>query len=254
MQINEYEMGARNIHHNPLIKTTTIDVPGNSTEYIRNGNVGVQNGNEFHFDPVTKFEYGKDSFVPNSEEEIMMVQSIDLVIESAIKAGIPFEKIKIMVESLSSGAKDSAKKVGKSCGGNKNKVTNGTGKDCKIDKSKDCNEYPDDNGVDKFKDSIINKSLNLGLSFNETRKILEFYSYDSENEDEIGATHAPVGSKVYKPASPENVYTITFNDGENVKLEDDSGMKFEGPTKWLQVYKIKHDPIMQHHEGRNNNG
>ena len=181
MQINEYEMGARNIHHNPLIKTTTIDIPGNSTEYIRNGNVGIQNGNEFHFDPVTKFEYGKDSSIPNSEEEIMMVQSMDLVIGSAIKAGIPFEEIKIMMESLSKGAKDSVKKVGKYCGGNKNKVTNGTGKDCKIDKSKDCNEYPEDKGVDKFKDSIINKALNLDLNFNETKKIIELFSYEKKD-------------------------------------------------------------------------
>ena len=183
--LKEYEVGSRNIHHHPLMKSTTIDVPGNSSEFIDSGNVGVQNGNEFHLEPPTEFEYSKNS--ANNQEISMAVETVDMMIAEALKRGYSYPQIKLLIEEF----------MGK---GNQKKslATNGTDKEgSKPEKKKNGAGAGVDNpeNDEDLKEAIIEKALTLGLSYPDIKSILEVadsakHSYPYESDGHVDAKAA----------------------------------------------------------------
>lgn len=113
-RIKEYDVGARNIHHNPSLKTATTDLPGETTEIRSTGDAGpvgdVYGNRSFKMGPQTKFDYSKET--PDLEPEVGFVgvavqTNIDVdfssIVEEGIKLGLTPQEINSLVEVFSKG-------------------------------------------------------------------------------------------------------------------------------------------------------
>jgi hypothetical protein len=268
MALNEYDIGSRNVHHHPLMRSTDIDVPGNAIEFIDSGNVGMHDDG-FHLDPPTQFEYSQTNRNDYDNEETIVItkQTVDMVVEAGLKANLSFPKIKEFLECL----------------GSCSPVSNGTSKEgknrkaVKLDKSQDYEEYPDDKGVDRFKDSIIDRGLKLGLAFSDIKNILEVadsgnpslnHSYPYESQGHVDAKaaiktpwpqgHAGSGTEpkpgaeqeFRSPTKGKDGYVQDAKDpgkGHTPQMESiirkslDMGLSFPEVKKVLEDIQSKHD-------------
>jgi hypothetical protein len=267
MGLNEYDIGSRNVHHHPLMRSTTIDVPGNSIEFIDSGNVGMHDDG-FHLDPPTQFEYSQTNRNDNEETTVITKQTMDMVIEAALKMNMPFPKIKQLVELFGTGSP--ANCAGK---GNQKKSisTNGTDKEglrpdrnsgsvddpqndeqikeCNanvpdVDTEKDYTKYPKNQKPDKFKDSIIEKGLALGLAFTDIKNILEVagsgnpslnHNYPYESKGHVD------GEAIIKTPWPQ------AHMGHDTEPQPGAEQEFRSPTESRNSYvKDPHDPGKGH--------
>jgi hypothetical protein len=124
MNIDEYDLGRRNIHHHPTIKTTNIEIIGERPTLVRSDIGPINNGfeTEFNLGSETDFEYARQG----DEGDIMTQAMVDMIIEASLEAGIEFPKIKGLIEAMS------------------NKVTGGTDKEGELAPESNFTVYPPD--------------------------------------------------------------------------------------------------------------
>ena len=176
MNLEEYSLGMRNIHHSPQLKSTITDIPGSSMEFIDYGDVGpIPNG--FAMGKETEFEYSRNNDYNDEYEVQEFAMNIDAIIEVGIKENLSYLQINNLIEA----AKKDIKKG--------SPVTNGTDKEGEIKHDADFTRYP----PDKF----IKEGLKAGYTYGEILKIYETvadgsitHTYPYEKERHVDAEKA----------------------------------------------------------------
>ena len=86
MSIKEYDVGVRNVHHSPNIKSTRIDQPGQAPKYrdlSKAGPVGDAFGNRgYQMNPITDFEYGRKSVESDDDFDGIEIAQKELVMKN----------------------------------------------------------------------------------------------------------------------------------------------------------------------------
>lgn len=178
MKIKEYDVGARNIHHNPNLKTSTINEPGDITNPISSGEASpIEDmfGNRgFKFGPETKFDYSKNDDIP---VEVIDSFELDIYGENTMNRKVREDEYQDD-SSLQSKQTASSFKFGDPTELDYSRETSGHS-DSEIKRSNDRGAIVANNGkhdIEEYPESIekvIEASLNIGMSYPQIRSLVE---------------------------------------------------------------------------------
>ena len=207
MSIREYDVGARNIHHDPSLRTTHIDVPTADSNPIKaTGDAGPREDmygqTEFHMSPSTHFDY---SMEPSESEEpeitSMEIMDIQFYGESSMKRQQECDP-KVSQTSTSFDVDTEPTEFEYSMKGSGNRSEPSEGKKNKIDTAGgECKEhlnhvgnYPE--SEKSLQDKIIEYGLSKGMKFPAIKKLIEAWLGDRDDDEDDEDRYPTVGDNV----------------------------------------------------------
>ena len=192
MSIREYDVGARNIHHDPSLRTAHIDVPSSNSYPVKDtGEAGpiqdMYGQTEFHMSPSTHFDYSME----HEEPEIASMEIMDIQVygESSMKRQQECDP-KVSQTSTSFNVDTEPTEFEYSVEGSGNRSEPSEGKKDKVDAAggegkehlNHVGAYPESNK--NLTDKIIEYGLKKGMKFPAIKELIEAMSEEPKDKEE----------------------------------------------------------------------